>query len=79
MGRLSAVTVKDFLDLVLAREPVDVHADEHLTILQPAGELLEVRIAVRGAGKSSDERADRSPRARPDESWKSRTSSDECQ
>ena len=32
VGRLSAVTVKDLLDLMLARESVDVHADEHLTI-----------------------------------------------
>ena len=36
-----------------------------------------MRITVGGAGKSSDKRADRRPRARPDESGKSWTSSHE--
>ena len=58
VGRLSAVMVEDLLDLVFGREPVDVHAHEHLTMLQPAGEPLKVRVAVGRAGKSPDKRAD---------------------
>jgi hypothetical protein len=50
--------VEDLLDLVFGREPVDVHAHEHLTMLQPAGEPLKVRVAVGRAGKSPDKRAD---------------------